>query len=406
MHFKTIVLAGLSSLAAVAALPSRVSSPHEAHLIPRHHRRVHALKAEPAPSKVKRCATSSNSSAEPDELKPTGVYVGNAAKPTTTKKGSTPTKSPSKPTETETETETESSTKTSTGEPSLPTLGTGGISINDKLLALFPGGTNAKGAKWSTNPAFSNAIALSDDALRATKMISRLSHPVVEKEGKKAMEVSFSKGAFAYRSKALGGVSFYALGPASQPITNAKVLTFSFSVFFQDGFKFNKGGKLPGLYGGSSQEEATGCSGGRRSDACFSTRFMWRANGAAELYSYLPPSGESVNKKSVCSQPGSTCEGDYGWSLGRGEWTWATGEWQTIAQKVTLNTPGKNDGEVIVYYNGQVVYSAKNIIIRTGANIVPRGAMVQTFFGGHDESWASPQDQKLWFSDFSMAVLE
>ncbi|CAE6520936.1 unnamed protein product [Rhizoctonia solani] len=404
MHFKTIVLAGLSSLAAVAALPSRASGPHDAHMIPRHHRRVHARKVEPAASKVKRCATSS--SAEPDEVNPTGVYAGNAAKPTTTKKASSSTISASEPSETETEAEPETETKSSTAEASLPTGGTGGISINDKLLALFPGGVSAKGSKWSTNPAFSGAIALSDESLRATKMIARLSHPVVEKEGKKAMQISFAEGSYAYRSKALGGVSFYALGPASQPINDAKVLTFSFAVFFEEGFGFKNGGKLPGLYGGISDSAATGCSGGRQSDDCFSTRFMWRKNGAAELYTYLPTSAKSTNKKAVCSASNTSCDGDYGWSLGRSKWTWETGKWQTIAQKVTLNDVGKSNGEVIVYYNGAVVYEAKDIVLRTKEASVPRGAMIQTFFGGHDATWASPKDQKLWFSDLSMAVLE
>ncbi|GAB1524252.1 hypothetical protein RhiTH_007405 [Rhizoctonia solani] len=397
MHFKTIILAGLSSLAAISALPS---GSHDAHVMPRHHRHIRARNADPAPSKVKRCP-GANTSAEPDEVNPTGAYGANAAKPTTTKEPSS-TVSASEPAETETETETESST----AEPSLPSGGTGGIAINDKLLALFPGGTSAKGSKWSTNPAFSNSIALSDEALRATKMIARLSHPVVEKEGKKAMEITFNAGSFAYRSKALGGVSFYALGPASQPLTNAKVMTFSFGLMFQDGFQFKKGGKLPGLYGGTSDSVATGCSGGRRSDDCWSCRFMWRSNGAAELYTYLPPSAEAVNKKAACSGPGATCDGDYGWSLGRGEWKWETGKWQTIAQKVTLNDVGKSNGEMIVYYNGAVVYSAKNIVIRTKDNADPRGAMVQSFFGGHDESWASPIKQKLWISDLSMAVLE
>lgn len=36
--------------------------------------------------------------------------------------------------------------------------------------------------------AFGGAIALSDQALRATKMIARLSHPVVDMQGKKAMK--------------------------------------------------------------------------------------------------------------------------------------------------------------------------------------------------------------------------
>ncbi|CAE6378173.1 unnamed protein product [Rhizoctonia solani] len=398
MHIKTIIFAGLSSLAAVSALPS---GSHDAHVMPRHHRHIRARQVEPTPSKVKRCPDA-NTSAEPDEVKPTGDYGANAAKSTATKKGSSSTTSASEPTETETETEAQ----TSTAEPSLPSGGTGGIAINDKLLALFPGGTSKTGSKWSTNPAFSNAISLSDESLRATKAIARLTHPVVEKEGKKAMEITFKAGSYAYRSKALGGVSFYALGPASQPMTNAKVMTFSFALMFEDGFKFNKGGKLPGLYGGTSDSVATGCSGGRRSDDCWSCRFMWRKDGTAELYTYLPPSAESTNKKAVCSSNGSSCDGDYGWSLGRGEWKWETGKWQTIAQKVTLNDVGKNNGEVIVYYNGAVVYSAKNVVIRTKENADPRGAMVQSFFGGHDQTWASPKDQKLWISDLSMAVLE
>ncbi|CAE6455808.1 unnamed protein product [Rhizoctonia solani] len=403
MHFKTIVLAGLSSLAAVAALPSRMSGQHDAHMMPRHHRNVRARNAEPAPSN-KRAA---KPSAESEEIRPTGVYAGNAAKTTSTKKGSHATLSASEPSETENETKsTKSSTKTSTVEASLPTAGTGGISINDKLTALFPGGVSTKGSSWSTNPAFSNSIALTDDSLRATKMMARLSHPVVEKEGKKAMQISFAKGSVAYRGQALGGVSFYALGPASQPITHAKVLTFSFAVFFEEGFQFNKGGKLPGLYGGVSDSEATGCSGGRRSNKCWSTRFMWRKDGQGEVYTYLPPSGESTNKKAVCSPSNAHCNGEYGWSLGRGDWSWKTGQWQTIAQKVTLNTPGNADGSIVTYYNGGVVSEAKDIIVRASADSVPRGAMVQTFFGGHDATWASPQDQKLWFADFSMAVLE
>jgi len=398
MHFKTIVLAGLSSLAAVAALPSRVSGQHDAHIMPRHHRNVRPRKAEPVESKVKRCPSSS--SAEIEEIQPTGVYAGNAAKPT---KGSATTSS--EPLETETKS-TKSSTKTTSVEASLPTGGTGGIAINDKLLALFPDGVSSKGSSWSTNPSFSNSIALSDESLRATKMIARLSHPIVEKEGKKAMQISFAKGSVAYRGQAPGGVSFYALGPANQPINDARVLTFSYALFFEEGFKFNKGGKLPGLYGGVSDSEATGCSGGRRSDKCWSTRFMWRANGQGEVYTYLPPSGESTNKKAVCSPSNAHCDGDYGWSLGRGDWSWETGKWQTIAQKVTLNTPGKNDGSIIVYLNGVAIQEYKNIIISASAASVPRGAMVQTFFGGHDSTWASPQDQKLWLSDLSMAVLE
>lgn len=397
MHFKTLVFAGMSSLAAVAALPS--VAPHDAHMMPRHHRYMRPRKAEPvAPTKLKRCASSS-SSAEPELAITTPDSANNAAaKPTTTPKSS----SSNAKAQTKSSTETE----TSTGKSSVPTLGTGGITISDKLVALFPAGTKSSGSKWSTNPAFTGAIALSDNALRATKVISRLTHPVVEMQGKKAMQVSYNKGSYAFRSQALGGVSFYALGPANQPIANAKVLTFSYSVLFEEGFQFHNGGKMPGLYGGTSNDEATGCSGGRRSDKCWSTRVMWRKNGAGELYTYLPPSAQAQNKKAVCSSTNTSCDGDYGWSLGRGTWSWTPGQWMTVAQKVTLNDPGKANGQVIMYIDGKEVYTADNIVLRTTAGSVPRGAMVQSFFGGHDDTWASPKNQKSYFCDFSVAVLE
>lgn len=392
MHFKTLVLAGLSSLAAVAALPS--AAPHDTRIMPRHHRFIRPRKADPSSTKVKRCTASSSSGASAS-LEPESTYVaaGNAAaKPTTTKSAKF--------------SSTVESTATSTDDTPVPTSGTGGISINDKLLANFPLGVKAGNSKWSTNPAFGSAIALSDDALRATKVIARLSHPVVEMQGKKAMQISYAKGAVAYNSKALGGVSFYALGPAGQPINNAKVITFSYSVLFEKGFQFNKGGKLPGLYGGTSASEAAGCSGGHARDSCWSTRLMWRTAGAGELYAYLPPSAKASNKAAVCDKSNSSCDLDYGWSLGRGKWTWTPGTWQTAAQKVTLNTPGKSDGSVVIYIDGKEVYAAEGLQLRMSKQSVPQGIMVQSFFGGHTADWACPKDQKAYFSDFSLAVLE
>jgi len=72
-------------------------------------------------------------------------------------------------------------------------------------------------------------------------------------------------------------------------------------VGFSDGFDFVLGGKLPGLFGGDS---GSGCTGGKGSEACFSTRcassllldaldvsiltldrspaVMWREKGAGE----------------------------------------------------------------------------------------------------------------------------
>jgi hypothetical protein len=73
-----------------------------------------------------------------------------------------------------------------------------------------------------------------------------------------------------------GGSEFYA---APLDVSKAKNVTFEYKIFFPGDFEWVKGGKLPGLYGGH-----TGCSGGNAALDCFSTRLMWRAGGAGELY--------------------------------------------------------------------------------------------------------------------------
>lgn len=77
-----------------------------------------------------------------------------------------------------------------------------------------------------------------------------------------------------------GGSEFYA---SPLDISQARNVTFEYNVFFPGDFEWVKGGKLPGLYGGR-----TGCSGGDPALDCFSTRLMWRAGGAGELYLVNP----------------------------------------------------------------------------------------------------------------------
>ena len=66
-------------------------------------------------------------------------------------------------------------------------------------------------------------------------------------------------------------------------ISKANNVTLDYKVFFPDDFDWVKGGKLPGLYGGHTR-----CSGGNPALDCFSTRLMWRAGGAGELYLVRP----------------------------------------------------------------------------------------------------------------------
>ena len=91
-----------------------------------------------------------------------------------------------------------------------------------------------------------------------------------------ALQLLFPENSIDPANEPQGGAEFYA---APIDISDARNVTFRYSVFFPANFDWVLAGKLPGLYGGH-----TGCSGGNAALDCFSTRLMWRQNGAGELY--------------------------------------------------------------------------------------------------------------------------
>ena len=117
----------------------------------------------------------------------------------------------------------------------------------------------------------------------------------------------------------------------------------------------------------------------------FSTRYMWRGGGDGEVYAYLPTSE------------------DHGTSLGRGCWYFPTNQWVAIQQRVKLNTPGASDGEVTVWQDGRQVLSQRGMTYRTTDQLKIDGVFFSTFFGGGDESWASPVDQYADFAGFTVS---
>ncbi|KAG6918569.1 hypothetical protein DXG01_013370 [Tephrocybe rancida] len=299
------------------------------------------------------------------------------------------------------------STKTSSAVASPPTT-TKGLATSGRLASLFPVSGFSK--SWSTSSLDSNSLPLSDATLRPTKLISALSHNyVAAPDGKEAMKAHYPKGSYTYTHSPQGGLSFYAPGPSNVDLSTAKEATFGYSVYFDAGFDFNKGGKLPGLYGGNSDSEATSCSGGRRSDACFSARLMWRADGAGEFYTYLPPYTDSrfaANKVQCGIKPVSDCNPVYGASVGRGSFDFKAGAWTTVSERVRLNDVGKANGELELFVNGKSVINVSGLILRASSSGKIRGIQMQTFFGGSSPDFASPKDQNSYFSDFSVAITE
>lgn len=82
----------------------------------------------------------------------------------------------------------------------------------------------------------------------------------------------------------------------------------------------------------------------------------------------LPPCRQYAPKDkqtpALCSDPQSTCDADYGFSIGRGSFSYAPGAWTTVAQTVVLNTPGKQDGSFTLRVNGEVIIDRSDIYYR------------------------------------------
>ncbi|KAF8172083.1 hypothetical protein BJ912DRAFT_994396, partial [Pholiota molesta] len=106
---------------------------------------------------------------------------------------------------------------------------------------------------------------------------------------------------------AAGGADFYA---APLDISDATNVTLQYSVFFPADFDWVLAGKLPGLYGGH-----TGCSGGNAARTCFSTRLMWRQEGAGELYldkqtkSSATTHSQAATKHTACQSAAARSDG-------------------------------------------------------------------------------------------------
>jgi len=278
---------------------------------------------------------------------------------------------------------------------------------SSQLSTLFPMGDGLE--KWTTLHSADGAVPLSDETFRPHDEISALPHPYVQApdsdSGDLAMQAHYPKGSYTYTHQPQGGISFYAPGPASVDVSTASEVTFGYSVYFPKGFQFNKGGKLPGIYGGDSDSIAVGCSGGRRDTKCFSARLMWREDGMGEMYTYLPP-GIEANKKICDYPPDSDCNDTYGASIARGSFTFADGAWTTVVERIKLNDPGQENGELQMWANGkQVIDISGLVLVDDSGEGAMRGIQMQTFFGGHDDSFASPADQDTYFKDFSLSIL-
>lgn len=141
------------------------------------------------------------------------------------------------------------------------------------------------------------------------------------------------------------------------------------------------GGKLPGLAGGKGNtggQIPTGRDG-------WSARIMWRADNAAVQYVYHP------------DQPGKWGE-DLKWKQ-----PFPKAQWVTVETRIKMNTPGRKDGVVQSWMNGQLVLSRTDIRFRDVNSFAVDEFYFSTFFGGSGSEWAPTKDEYIDYDDFAIS---
>jgi len=200
------------------------------------------------------------------------------------------------------------------------------------------------------------------------------------------VRVVYPKGAFGNGET---GVQWKAYLPRSY-----ERLRVSYAVYFEPGFDFVRGGKLPGLVGGfvaGSRDSVV--SGGRKPNGYdgWSARLMWRKGGRVVQYLYHP------------DQPGSYGE-DLRWQRAAQDLSFTPGRWHRVTTEITLNTPGRHDGILRSWLDGGLALAKNDLRFRETPSIGIDALYVSTFFGGDDAAWSTTKDEAARFRDFTVTV--
>jgi hypothetical protein len=181
------------------------------------------------------------------------------------------------------------------------------------------------------------------------------------------LEVALPEGASGKQpgAKGKGGVSF----SWKSGVTNASAVCLSYGVRLPPNFDFDKGGVLPGLYGG--EDPRNGKTG-------FAARLAWGPNGSGDVVANLPGTGER------------------GVSLTGGAWRFPTGRWVLIEQEVRLNTPGRPDGTLAMWIDGVLRAEAKNVAFRGHQQVGISGVLSDIYYAA-----PAPTDTSLQITNFN-----
>ena len=191
--------------------------------------------------------------------------------------------------------------------------------------------------------------------------------PTTAADSTDLLRVSYPKGGWGTKNS--GAQIMFKLPPV-------ETATCQYRVRFADDFDFVKGGKLPGLAGG------TATSGNRRPNGDgWTARLMWRKHGDAVLYLY------HLDQHKV--------HGD-DFPLGV---RFKPGKWHHVRERVTVNHDGQSDGRIEIWIDGKLALDKGSLRLRRGNQATVDRFYFSTFFGGQGNDWAPAKDQSIDFAN-------
>ena len=108
--------------------------------------------------------------------------------------------------------------------------------------------------------------------------------------------------------------------------------------------------------------------------------YSYSERGMGELYAYLPHEQRNTDQL-LPIPPNSIKHPDYGFSVGRGAWSFASGKWTRVLELVRVNTLGEEDGEFALsclrrfvrdFMCHDVMYQARSACTSTGSSLYMR----------------------------------
>ena len=154
-------------------------------------------------------------------------------------------------------------------------------------------------------------------------------------------------------------------------IQNGTAGCLSYNVKFSDGFDFDQGGMLPGLFGGEEP---------RHGKAGFATRFMWAAQGQGGVLATAPGAGAK------------------GVGLAMGAWGFPAGRWVHVEQEVRLNSAGTDNGSLAIWIDGVLHADIGGLTFRVNNQVGIAGLLADAHYLA-----PAPADASIKFAGFQLS---